>query len=272
MTMITAGIHFQFITDNGEVLEKILSLEQPFLGYIVPNLLDKNMKFETGGKIHERLHPKSNYYPKWFKNAIRENNDNPNITWVQEGYRHCCERCFENRRDPYHEHVCLDGVAQNHEKQIEVILKGSNLMQNELGIRPEGYCPPNHLHNNNTLITANQLGFRYFVTRNAFDYFGGLVTLPAYKQNNLNIEPESNTLIIIPESKFEQGQNSPIIATYYDHLVAGKWENYLTHVLNFSDDLSGLPWNKKPKAKIWANDKLLIAAKKLRDLKRKLKQ
>lgn len=257
-----AGIHFQYVTDEGQILEKILSLDMPFVGYIVPNLLDPSMTFEGGGEIFERLHSKENYYPDWFKNAIRENRDNQNITWIQEGYRHCCERCFENEKDPYHEHVCLDDISQSLERQIEIISKGKNLIKENLGIISEGYCPPNHMYNNDTIDAAKINDFRFFTIRNAFDYLGRLVTLPAYNEENL---------IVVPESKLSQGQNSPIIATYYDHLVSEDVDRFLD-VLDNSNSLLDIDINKKPKAKIRVNEKLIIQAKKLREFKKKFKR
>ncbi|MBS3094087.1 hypothetical protein J4474_00325 [Candidatus Pacearchaeota archaeon] len=255
--MTTAGIHFQHITDEGQVLEKILSRDKPFFAYIVPNLLDKEMTFESGGEIYERLHSKENYYLDWFNEAMKENKNNPNMRGVQEGYRHCCERCFDAGRDPYHEHVCLDGVSQNFEEQIGVIRKGKSLIKDKTGVTPWAYCPPNHLFDLNTTESAIASGFEKFIIRNAFDYIGLNVKIPAYGEYIIKM---------IPESKLGQGKKSPIIATYYDSLVNGQLDDFMK-ILDNSSFCS--PIRRKPTIKIWANNKLLIQAKKFRERKRR---
>lgn len=131
-------VHFQWITDEGEIARRLVESEKPFLASIVPNLLDKSMKTENGNLIFGRIHPENNYYPDWIIKWFEQNRDNPNITWVQEGYRHCCERCFEKYQknggrekggwpDPFHEHVCPDGYAQDFGMQLEVIGKGKKI-------------------------------------------------------------------------------------------------------------------------------------------------
>src|SRR3989344_4473401 len=87
-------LHFQFMNSSG-VARKIVQAGKPFVASIVPNLLDKEMKTEEGKDIHERIHLPRNYYPDWAVEFFRDNRDNPHITWVQEGYRHCCGRCYD---------------------------------------------------------------------------------------------------------------------------------------------------------------------------------
>ena len=59
-----AGIHFQWINDKGETLEKILSVKKTFIGFIVPALLDKSLT-NKGKDIFGRVYPEENYYPSW---------------------------------------------------------------------------------------------------------------------------------------------------------------------------------------------------------------
>ncbi len=270
------AVHFQFMTDNREIAKRLFGYNKPFLASIVPDLLDKTLKTEEGEKIYERIHPKDNYYPDWAIELFKANKDNPNVIWIQEGYRHCCGRCFnrreENRKagkgnypDIYHEHVCLDGHSQSLEKQVEIIRKGGGKLTQGLGITPDGYCPPNHLHNKDTESAARIKDFKYFLTRNGFDYFiPGLINLPAY---------EDYGLIIIPESNFGTSTKSPVSLTYYDHLV--EREDIREEFFKFLDSsvpLSELPISKKSKAKVFLNRRLIYAAKRGRDLKNRIKR
>lgn len=265
------AVHFQFMTDNGRMAEKLFSSGKPFLASIVPDLLDKKLKTESGQDIHERIHPDSNYYPEWAIEKFRQNKDNPNITWVQEGYRHCCERCYEKFEsnggrenngwpDPFHEHVCLDGHIQSLEAQFIAIHNGKKLMGDRLEIVPTIYCPPNHLHNNNTLKATRNNCFDYFLIRNGFDYLPrNPINLPAYRDTGL---------IIVPESKIGRTK-SPIALTFYDQLE-DQWEEF-SRILESSITLSELQVEKKPVIKTHMNQGLIIKYKRLRDWKKRTK-
>lgn len=261
-----AGIHFQYITDEGQMMEKILSANRPFLASISPVLLDKTLKDSKGRDILERVYPEKNYYPEWFIDVLRENKDNPNVVFGQEGYTHYCERCFEKYSknggrekdafpDPFHEHVCLDGNHQDYVEQMDSIVRGKDLIKTITGITPEIYCPPNHLFNENTLELAKMYGFEYFMIRN-------FVGLPAY------LDEEIFSMMILPESPLRKGNNSPVIYTYYDHLVDGKWKDF-RKVLDVSDKF--LIPSERPELKIELNSYLLTLCKKARDWKKKLR-
>jgi len=257
-------IHFQVITDKGETLKKLLKSDKQFLASIVPNLLEPSMKTETGKEIFGRIHPKNNYYPEFFKEFLKENKDNPNIIWIQEGYRHCCERCFEKREnhnqkglgnfpDPFHEHICLDGNSQSFEEQLKVIKKGKEILK-KYGISPRGYCPPNHLFNEDTFRAIKEAGFEYVLIR-------AKTELPAYQR--------TDKLIVIPEGKLKEvGENVPALYTYYD-ILKDKWENHQLF-LEKSSPFS----NIKPKEidsnlapRIEENERLKLLAKFKRDIK-----
>jgi len=126
-----AGIHFQWINDKGETLEKILSMKKTFIGFIVPALLDKSLT-NKGKDIFGRVYPEENYYPSWFVDALKQEVKNKNVIWAQEGFMHYCEPCFElfeqnggrenhGYPDPFHEHVCLNGNSQTLEEQKSAI-------------------------------------------------------------------------------------------------------------------------------------------------------
>lgn len=269
-----AGIHFQYITDNGEMMEKVLSSGKPFLAFIVPVLLDKNLKTQDGKEILGRVYPEENYYPEWFRDTLKQNRKNSNLIFVQEGYTHYCERCFEKFLenggrekdawpDPFHEHVCLDGHAQSLEEQAKSMEQGRELMDkilyftSEMRRHPEIYCPPNHLWNQNTLDAAAKKAFRYVVTKY-------LIHLPAYYEYNY-----FRPFIVLPESKSGERKNSPVISTYYDHLVEGKWEEF-QNVLNNSD-FASTHVSEKPMFLPALNQTLIKYFKQARDWKKRLR-
>ncbi len=263
------AVHFQYMT-NEEAAKRLFGAGKHFIASLVPDLADKALTTETREPIYGRIHPIDNFYPDWAIRLFSENANNPKIIWVQEGYRHCCERCFDKREahikagggnspDPHHEHVCLDGHSQSLGEQIEVIGKGRNIIR-KLGINPVGYCPPNHLYNQDTEKAARILRFDYFLTRNGFDYFlPGLVKFPTYYDNEL---------IVIPESKPEIGTKSPAIMVYYSDIAEGKVPNW-QELFQSSKYLSISKLTSKPKAKVWMNEKLIRGYKKLRDFKNK---
>ena len=261
-----AGIHFQWINDKGETLEKILSMKKTFIGFIVPALLDKSLT-NKGKDIFGRVYPEENYYPSWFVDALKQEAKNKNVIWAQEGFMHYCEPCFdvfeqnggrENHGypDPFHEHVCLNGNSQTLEEQKSAIKKGKEMLMDLTGIIPEVYCPSNHLHNKNTLLAAKDGDFKEFTTRNLLP-FGGLTS---YKDS-------ATGLRVFPESKIGEGKNSAIVYTFYDHLVSGKREDY-SKILSESD-VEYLRFVDEPTKRVWLNQKMIMFSKKTRDWKRK---
>jgi hypothetical protein len=249
------AIHFHAMGDEG-LAKRLFNSRKVFLASIVPNLLDRTMKTEEGEDIYERIHPVETYYPEWAKEIFRENKNNFKIIWGQEGYRHCCGKCFDKQQtndgkgyDPYHEHVCLDGNSQSLDEQIEIIRKGKKLINEELGINPSVYIPPNHLYNKNTLRAAKENGFDLFLTRNGFDYFiPNLIELPPYLEEDL---------FILPETK--KGK-SPVRMTYYGE------NQKILDLLPSSTSLIGFRKEDVSPFKIWVNEKLIFKYKKLRDV------
>jgi hypothetical protein len=258
------AIHFQYMNDGGKLARELFNSGKPFIASIVPNLLDKSMKTEERENIFDRIHSPDNYYPEWAKEIFKDNKDNPKVLWAQEGYRHCCDRCYnkgiargKKSPDPYHEHICLDGHAQSFEKQIEVISKGKKLIEDELGIEPILYCPPNHLYDKNTLKAADKNEFSYFLTRNGFGYIPlirNLIKLPALAYSGL---------ILFPETK---NGKSPVIMTYYDHICDGKVANW-RGLLENSSSLYDLNISDEANLEFWISEKLTEGYKKLRDIK-----
>lgn len=262
------AVHFQYMKDNGELAKRLFDSGKPFIASIVPNLFDKTMKTEEGEPIYDRIHLPENYYPDWAIDIFKANANNPNVTWVQEGYRHCCGRCFNERErnkkdgkgdfpDPHHEHVCLDGVSQDSGKQLEVISKGKILLE-DFKIIPQGYCSPNHLDSEDTTDVIKYLDFDYLLIRNGYDYLTpNTISFSAYR--------DYNGIIILPETKIEIPNTSPVLMTYYDHICEGKvldWEQ----VLSSSESLDRIEFEEISKIKVWENRELVKSYKKTRDL------
>lgn len=259
-----AGIHVQYTPDEGELMKEVVSLKKPAVIFVVPALLDKTLKDSKGKLLLGNIYPEENFYKQWFIDFLKENRKNSSLIFAQEGYTHYCERCFEKFLgnggrekdawpDPFHEHVCLDGKAQSLEEQMESMKKGKGLLKDFTGIVPEGYCPPNHLGNQDTLSAAEIKGFKHIMTRN-------LLGLSAYYENS--------HMIVLPEVKLGERKNSPVISTYYDHFVDGKWEEF-QKILESSDtkfEISG-----KQEIRVWLNSQAIIYAKKGRDLKKRLR-
>jgi len=246
------------MNDDGRLAEELFDSGYVFFASIVPGLLSPELKTEEEEEICGRIHPTDNFYPEWAKKIFKENKDNSNVWWVQEGYRHCCGRCFnkkeisgKNSPDPHHEHVCLDGIAQSLEKQIEVIARGKQILKEELGIVPKIYCPPNHMYNKDTLKAARANRFSYFFTRNGFDYFfPQLIELPCHEEEGLTI---------FTETKYGK---SPARMAYYD-----KDSEELLKMIKSSQPLTAYYDNNVSKMEIGINKFLIGLYKRLRDLK-----
>jgi hypothetical protein len=270
------GIHFQYMKDEGRLLNFLLSLKRPFAAFIVPELLVDNLKSDDI-RIYGNIHPAENHYPDWAKAFFKEHKHNPDIAWVQEGYLHCCGKCFKKREenindgdgnwpDPHHEHVCVsDRTSQSFDKQHYVINRGRDLIFNETGIEKIfAYCPPNHLGNANTINAARINGIENYIVRNGFDYLtNGLIILLAYRRRHS---------IIIPESIIGEGKKSPLIGAYYDRLADGRQN--LDKFLDFFDasvPIAEIIKNLGQKSKKhWLSEKLVYNYKKLRDFKKML--
>lgn len=259
-----AGIHFQYITDNGEMMEKILSKDKQFFLFIVRGLMDKTLEDSRGEKILGKVYPEDNFYKSWFIDFLKENRKNRKIIPVMEGNMHYCERCFEKFLenggrekdawpDPFHEHVCLDGKAQSYNEQFAKIKEGIDFFIETTGIFLRGYCPPNHLSNRDTRNVAERFGFDYFFIRN-------LLGIPAYC--------ETSNLIVLPEAKLGERRTSSVIYTYYDHLVDGKWEEF-EKIFDLSDGRLNLS-PSKPFILDAINSQLVKYSKKARDWKKRL--
>jgi hypothetical protein len=250
------AVHFQSMSDGGELAKELFGSGKPFIASIVPNLLDFAMKTVDGKEIYGRIHSPKIYYSNKSKTIFRENRNNLNVIWAQEGYRHCCGVCFNKREnnsgkgyDPYHEHVCLDGHAQSLDEQVEIIGKGKELIKKELGITSIIYCPPNHLYNKDTLEAAKQNGFELFLTRNGFDYFfPNKIELPCYVENGL---------LVFPETKVGK---SPIKMVYYDDNPSD-----CLNLLSSSSSLAEFGIEDVSPSKIKRNEKLIIISKRIRD-------
>jgi len=228
-------VHFQFMNDS-RVADALIDSKRPFLASLVPNLLDKEMKTEEGEDIYKRIHPHDNYYPDWAIDFFRENAGNLNITWIQEGYRHCCGRCFNKFEenggrekwtwpDPFHEHICLNGKTQNLKTQIEVIKKGRNLLKEKLGVVSEGYCPPNHLYNRDTERAVSENRMSYFLIRNK-------IGIPIYRKISKDYK-----MVVVPEAKEGETfyEKSRVVYTYFDSLTPEKVRHFLNNARYFAD-------------------------------------
>ena len=86
-----AGVHLQAINDEGQMMKKLVDTKKNIALFIVPALLDKTLVDSEGKLILGNVYSESNYYRKWTINFLRDNKDNSQFTFVQEGYLHYCE-------------------------------------------------------------------------------------------------------------------------------------------------------------------------------------
>lgn len=283
------GLHLQRIPDEGKLMRYLFSLNRPLGVFIVPSLLDKTLRTESGELIWNNIHSEDNNYPDETIQFLGDNKDNPHITWIQEGYLHCCIPCFRKREENvkagrgkwpgcYHEHVCVsDGTSQRLYEQNKNIEKGLELIFDKTGIRNiSGYLAANHLGNSDTINAVSQNEIGVCIVRNGFDYLTkhfpresvkGLIGLPAY----VSEDSGSKGLIVVPESIIGEGKKSPLIGAYYDRLLDDeKMLNDYLELLDFAVPLSEIkPIKKRHKADL--SEKLVYNYKRVRDWKKRLK-
>lgn len=215
-------VHYQFMPDDGKVLEqKILPYGPRVSASIVPNLLDTEMTFENGKKIRPEVHGDNNFYSEQSKIRLGMLPQVDSPVFI-EGYRHCCEECFEKGKDPYHEYVCADKTAQDIVTQFENTNSGIELIAKNLGIsKIIGVVPPNHQGNEDTKEITKILNIPYFVVRNALADYATKVhspiklNLPAWEEYGLKILPESK----IPGK-------APLLYIMYGDIVENGWGSY----------------------------------------------
>jgi hypothetical protein len=265
------AIHFHYMK-NEETAKRLFGAGEPFIASFVSDLADRDLRTAEGEIIYGRIHSEEEFYQDWALKLFNKNKDNPNVFWAQQGYRHCCGRCFNRMQenikagkgafpDPYHEHVCLDGHSQSLEENVRVIRNGRDIMRG-IGIEPLIYRPPNDLRDNNTDSALRILGYKYVLARNGFDYLlPGAIELPAYSDNGL---------IVLPESKVKKTK-SPVFMMYYFDIVEDKALKWL-ELLQSSESLTEIPVRIKPETKVWINERIfVIGSKKLRDFKERAK-
>lgn len=281
------GLHLQKIPDEGRLMRYLFSLNRPIGFFIVPSLLDKELRTGSGELIWNNIHSEDNNYPESAIQILKDNKDNPFLYFIQEGYFHCCEKDFLRAEvnylkgrgrfpDCYHEHVCVsDGTVQGLFKQKEkVILPGKNLIKKITGIDVKNYCSANHLGNRDTLNAVKQNRIKIYIVRNGFDYLTkdltrkrikGLINLPAY----ISKDSDSKGLVVIPESIIGEGEKSPLISAYYDRLLGDEkmYDSYL-EFLDSAVSLSEIAERAGKKTKKHnLSEKLVYGYKKGRDWK-----
>lgn len=267
-------VHFQWIPNiKKEIMEELFNSKKYFGASFPPVLFDKTLKTKDGKDILGRVYPDDNYYPNWAIKIFQKNKDNPFITKFQEGYLHYCEGCFQEFLedggrevenavpDPWHEidYYCKH-VPKSSEGKRELIESGKNLMKKFVG-DPDGYCPPQHYSSKKTLeiVMEPESGYDFFIVRN-------LTGLPVWKKNDLIILP-------CAEIGEKYTETSPVVYTYYNHLVEKEdVRKEFFKLLNSSVPFSELPVSKKPRVKVLINKGALTLRKRTRDWKKKIKK
>ncbi len=237
------NIHLEYCDDKGKRLEKITKIGKPFNIIPIPILFQpENEVFRNG------VYPSDYFYPEKITGLLKELSQEDCVNFGQQGLMHYCKDCFKQKekKDPWHENVCLYKKSLSAEEQMKFMKEGKKILENNLKTSPTIYVAPNHQFDKNTKIAAQELGYKYFVTR-------GLINLSPYEEDNL---------IILPERELRE--NGEIFYTHYDEMK-NNFEGYLELIKN-SESLEKIELSKKQKIKVNLNDMLLIAKKRLRDL------
>ncbi len=100
----------------------------------------------------------------------------------QRGYSGRC-RYAHDKTDPWHENSCLYHRI-SYGSQLELMIRGRQILRETFGTNPIVYAPVNHLYNEGTLAGLQVLGYQYMMDQNNF-------SIPPYKRLNIMVIPET---------------------------------------------------------------------------------
>lgn len=247
-------LHLEKINDNGKLLEKLIGDDVPMIVNIPPILLI------AGHDFFGKQYKPNYFYPQRVKDVLKANNDNPILTFGQQGLYHFCQPCLDYNeknhggievRDPWHENRCLYKFRKiSIENQKHIMGEGRDIILEEIGADPKVYGTPNHQGDSNSKIAAEESGFTYFTER-------GFFTSRPYWQGNLKI---------LPERKI--GNKGEIFYVHYDELEKDPHKlDEIKYQLTTLDRLSVFDQNPISSC---INQGLVIGWKYLRDIKTRL--
>ncbi len=116
----------------------------------------------------------------------------------QRGYIGRCRYYHKDGTDPWHENLCLYNQPISLESQLELMIKGKEILTKTLEVEPAVYAPINHLYDENTLSVAQILKYKFIMDQNNFG-------INPYKQHGL---------VIIPESKIGDEETGVSLGVY----------------------------------------------------------
>ncbi|MBS3080010.1 DUF2334 domain-containing protein [Candidatus Pacearchaeota archaeon] len=236
-------IHLEKCEDNGKRLERILNLSKPMIISLVPVLmLPEHESFKNG------IYPSDYFYPRRFMEMLKRLAHNADVYFGQQGFAHYCKSCIlqRDRRDPWHENMCLYRKSLSVEKQRKLMSEGKRVIEEVLGVSPILYVPPNHQFDENTLKVCEKLDFQYFVIR-----------------NKLNIKPyKYGKLIVLPENDLDE--KGEVIYIHYDEMK-DDFERYIDLIAS-SSTLDNIKLTRESSKRISKNYNEIILAKKKRDI------
>jgi len=242
------NIHLEHCDDNGERLERLLKINKPLIISVVPVLLlPKHESFRNG------IYPSGYYYPKRVVDILKDNADNPNLFFGQQGFTHYCPDCLKRKeeRDPWHENRCLYDIEKTVKCQKAFMERGKRVIEKVLGSTPVLYVPPNHQFDKHSKIAAEKLGFKFFSVKKILD-------IKPYKEKKL---------IILPEGDLGEAD---IVYIHYDE-IAKDFDKYLEIIEN-SKSIYEISPLKQSTDLISKNEKAIILKKKERDSKKQEKK
>ena len=217
---------------------------------------NQNRKFylqqweERGVPIHIALTPYQR--DRWYdlENEIVRLVRRPGSGLLVEGLLHTCSQRNHRIRDPNHESICTSWFQKDapYEKQAESILEGIDFFKRNLGVRPIGYLPPQHLWNQATVKAVEQAGLRYIITGAIFS------DMHPYRVENV---------IVVPSGSVKRKAiNNQVVHVYYDRIQE---EAELVAEIELSViPLADIPIESK-KTTHTINEQALRVAKQMRD-------
>lgn len=131
----------------------------------------------------------------------------------QRGYSGRCRHVHDDKTDPWHENFCPYNKAISYESQLELMMRGREILRETFGLTTILYAPLNHLYDESTFAALQVLGYKYLMD-----------------QNNFNIpQHEVLNITVIPETRISKGARRSIgVHAHIDELRNSEVERFIS--------------------------------------------
>lgn len=178
-----------------------------------------------------------------FKIAVNRDNS----VLGQQGLSH---KCKYNHRfvDPWHENRCLYGNRFDYDEQKNFMKEGKGRLEKLYEKEVELYAPPNHQFDDNSLVAAADLRYKFFADK-------AVIALKSYKFGKM---------IVVPERDLEDWKFDCDMAYIHYDEIDGVRENY-NRALENSASLKDLQPGYAKEYRVKLNEVIKYSYKFLRD-------